>query len=117
MIIGSGVSSIYASIYTDRGIRNNGDSTQQLYIYGTVISGNTIGTSAVASSAICPDFLPPSCTPEQKKRYDLNFLRIGPLPTSLALGLGGRHADHPLVIEYDPRLTTDLPPGFRKVTR
>lgn len=116
VIIGSGVSSIYASIYTDRGIRNDGDSTQQLYIYGTVISGNTIGTSAVASSSSpCPDFLRPSCTPEQKKQYDLNFLRIGPKTPSA--GLSGRHADHPLVIEYDPRLTTDLPPGFRKVTR
>lgn len=116
MIIGSGVSSIYASIYTDRGIRNDGDSTQQLYIYGTVISGNTIGTSAVASSSSpCPDFLRPPCTPEQKRQYDLNFLRIG--PEDLSSGLGGRYTDHPLVIEYDPRLTTDLPPGFRKVTR
>mgnify|MGYP003521860449 FL=1 len=111
MKIDGGVQAIYASIFTDHGIKASASSDKQLYIYGTLISGNTIGTTAKLANTVCPDFLP-SCTEQQKKDYDLNFLRLG--SSNLVAPL---YPEYSLVIEYNPKLTSDPPPGFKKIAR
>ncbi|MCA9378275.1 hypothetical protein KC711_05265 [Candidatus Peregrinibacteria bacterium] len=114
---------INASIFTDRGlyainasgnaISDSDRSSNQLYIFGTLISGNTVGTSAQSANEICPDFLGKNnCTPEQKRQYDLNFLRTG--PNSVVVS---EYPEYPVVIRYNPKLTSDPPPGFKKMTR
>lgn len=119
---------IYASIFTDKwlyAVKTDGSliddssrSNNQLYIFGTLISGNTVGTSAQSASEICPDFLGKNnCTPEQKKQYDLNFLRTGPNSHSAWIGSRTDLQVYPVVIEYNPKLTSDPPPGFKKMTR
>ena len=115
---------IQASIFTDRGlyaidsgnlITDSNRSSNQLYIFGTLISGNTVGTSAQsANGGACPDFLPKTCSPDQKKQYDLNFLRTGPSPGSVVVS---EYPEYPVVIRYNPKLTSDPPPGFKKMTR
>lgn len=109
--IDSGVQTIYASIFTDHGIKASASSDKQLYIYGTLISGNTIGTTAKLANTVCPDFLT-SCTEQQKKDYDLNFLRSGSSNPVAPLS-----SEYSLVIEYNPKLTSDPPPGFKKIAR
>lgn len=96
-------------------IDDSSRSSNQLYIFGTLISGNTVGTSAQSSSEICPDFLGKSnCTPEQRKQYDLNFLRTGPSPGNVVVS---EYPEYPVVVRYNPKLTSDPPPGFKKMTR
>lgn len=110
VIINDNVQKIYASIFTDKWVKaSSAPSDKQLYIYGTLISGNTIGTTAKLANTVCPDFLP-NCTEQQKKDYDLNFLR------SWAAGASS-YPEYSLVIEYNPKLTSDPPPGFKKMTR
>ncbi len=118
---------IQASIFTDRGlyaidsgnpITDSNRSSNQLYIFGTLISGNTVGTSAQSTSEICPDFLGKNnCTPEQRKQYDLNFLRTGPTSFASAISSEPDLNVYPVVIRYNPKLTSDPPPGFKKIAR
>lgn len=119
---------VYASIFTDHGlyaidggspITDSNRSNNQLYIFGTLISGNTVGTSAQSTSEICPDFLGKNnCTPEQRKQYDLNFLRTGPTNFASDIEFTRTHLrEYPVVIEYNPKLTSDPPPGFKKIAR
>ncbi len=118
---------IQASIFTDRGlyaidsgnlITDSNRSSNQLYIFGTLISGNTVGTSAQsANGGACPDFLPKTCSPDEKKRYDLNFLRTGPTSFASAISSEPDLNVYPVVIRYNPKLTSDPPPGFKKIAR
>lgn len=45
----------------------------QLYIFGSLISYNTIG-GARANPVTCPAVIP-SCTQDNAQKYDLNYLR------------------------------------------
>ena len=123
--ITSAVQSIQASIFTNKWlyaidstgspIDDSSRSSQQLYIFGTLISGNTVGTSAQsANGGACPDFLPKTCSPDQKKQYDLNFLRTGPSSGNVVVS---EYPEYPVVIRYNPKLTSDPPPGFKKIAR
>lgn len=47
----------------------------------------------------------------RKKEYDLNFLRLGSNNPVTP------YQDYSLVIEYNPKLTSDPPPGFKKIVR
>jgi hypothetical protein len=111
VIIGDNVTRINASIFTNKWVKSIGDPiNKQLYIYGTLISGNTIGTTAKLANTVCPDFFGTSCSETDKKAYDLNFLR------SWATGASS-YPEYSLVIEYNPKLTSDPPPGFKKIAR
>jgi len=50
------------------------DLTDQLYIYGTVFSENTVGWSR-KSPAECPYYQNSGCTQELAQKYDFNYLR------------------------------------------
>ena len=80
----------------------------QLYIYGSVISNNTLGDAA---AHICPYYVTPACTTTaDAKQYDLEEMRSdyittpGTTATSLT---AGTYPAIPLIIEYDMRIQSD----------
>ncbi len=98
----------------------------QLFIQGTLISRNTIGGSRqtpveypeTRSYASCAEN---SATETQKcaERFDLNYMRNFAVNGSGAILNGGTRAnqtegvsDAAFLIKYDPRIQTNIPPGF-----
>jgi hypothetical protein len=139
--IDPGVTQIHANIYTDKSLISynwtiefdwlNTISSQlknQLYIYGSVFSENTIWWSR-ASTPICPYYVQKSiCTDEEAQKYDLNFLRryylkdtdndwIWDTPawwpsTKKVFSFWSNLFSYPLIIEYNPKIQTTPPPLF-----
>ena len=82
-----GVTNIDAAIYADRalisydGSEMGGDTRathlkNQLLIYGSVLSENTLGGSLKPSELKCPYFVPTgACDLATARKYDLNYLR------------------------------------------
>lgn len=105
----------------------NGDKTDlnnQLLIKGTLITHNTIGGSRqnpidfpVTVDETCGSLNDGSMNQECAERYDLNYIRNFVTSGSTALN-GGSFANPqptsnaPFVIEYDPRIQTNIPPAF-----
>jgi hypothetical protein len=96
-------------------------SSNQLYIQGSLISRNTIGW-ATQDSALCV-YGESSCTFSQAVRYDLNYFRVTPASrspvapdttsTTRAYGDDTTNLDtYSIIIERDPRISTDPPPGW-----
>lgn len=124
------VTQIKANIYTDKSLISYNWTDEldwsttftqlknQLYIYGSVFSENTIWWSR-ASTPVCPYYVAKaSCDLDTAQKYDLNYLRryylksdwnpawwVTPVKTwSLK--------QYPLIIEYNPKLQTTPPPLF-----
>lgn len=109
----------------------------QLYIYGSILSHNTIGGSR-KNPVLCPIFVT-TCTDVESQKYDLNYLRryylykwqpFGGVATKLIGGgnisniswdpllqkkynnISDDLAKYPIIIEYDKRLLVNPPVGF-----
>ncbi len=92
-----------------------GNTDQQLYVHGSVTSRNTLSGS-LEDPKRCPFFIQ-SCDDAEAKRYDLTVLRDAfvsydadnlaesPLASSTYSGSS-------IIIEYDPRIIQDPPPGM-----
>lgn len=122
--ISSNVKNIYASLVAEWSIYS-GDSASalyndtkakvtnlpanQLYIYGMVISRNTIGWSTT-STVTCP-YTEATCDRDTAIKYDLNYFRTYDKDTTNG-SLKIWYDDYSLIIEYDPLVLTDPPPGI-----
>jgi hypothetical protein len=132
--IGESVKKIYTSLiaewslYSGEGVLPNKyyNDTQakvinlpanQLYIYGNLISRNTIGwsTTAVVALGACPyNATVTSCDRETAIRYDLNYFRnFDGDPTHRYDPLKSTYDAFSVIIEYDPRIVSDPPLGIR----
>lgn len=130
--INPSVRDIHASMFVDRSILSYNGSVldgntsatvleNQLYIYGSIFSENTIGTSR-STVPVCPFHVPStSCTREEAQAYDFNYLR------RYFINAGGDPSwwesvkrwntdtslrDYPLIIEYNPSIQSSPPPLF-----
>ena len=126
------VTDIHASIFADRSLVSYDGSNildwstsldtlrHQLYIYGSIFSENTIGTSR-SVTPVCPFYIPTaSCTREQAQAYDFNYIRryfvnandeTSWLQSQWTLDRSDLR-DFPFVIEYNPSIQTLAPPLF-----
>jgi hypothetical protein len=150
--INPSVTDIHAVLYADRALLSyNGTSeldgstpasqlANQIYIYGSLFSENTIGWSSSASP-ICPFYVSQaSCDVNTAKKYDLNYLRkyILVQPTDAGwLPVGPKQPQYgaaesymgdssntntpttkpanqkyPFIIEYNPLIQQTPPPFF-----
>lgn len=113
--IHSGVTDIHATLIAEASISSSGSN--QLYIYGTVVSNNTLGWAS-RSPLECPYFDNQTCPLSKAKQYDFETLRNDYLLLADKTGHIGmaltaqRFADTALIIEYDPRIQWDPPPGL-----
>jgi hypothetical protein len=84
----------------------------QLYIYGNLISRNTIGW-ALKDIPSCP-YTIADCTYDIAIRYDLNYFRSydrQPIHKSDSTG----YDEYSVIIERDSRSITDPPPGMKNI--
>lgn len=96
---------------------------KQLYVYGTIISQNTIGGASVPGQPVCPT-LSLLCNDQIATHYDLEHMRyyrdtvadapISPLPRSAAQ-LSDHDKKASFIIEYNPSILQDPPPWLRVV--
>ncbi len=125
---------------TEIGVGNITTLKNQLYIYGSIVSENTIGWSRM-SPIKCPSLLNVSCTTSAiAQSYDLNYLRRyyifggSPFGNAKIIGWGtcsssicsgfqanliqkfttpnDSLAQYPVIIEYNPLIRTSPPVGF-----
>ncbi len=87
----------------------------QLYIYGSVLSHNTIGGGTRDGSAICPytqTDIYGGCTYDTAIPYDWNYFRAyrNPGSTTRAYTKTPLLDAYSVVIEYDSRVLSDPPP-------
>lgn len=68
--IAPNVKIIQAGIFSEKSIQSSGNN--QLYIFGTLISANTMGDT---TAQICPYHHMGACTEGDAKSYDLEYLR------------------------------------------
>lgn len=122
------------------GIGNIGILKNQLHIFGSIVSENTLGGSRM-NPIQCPSLLNLPCTSAgEAQKYDLNYLRryyiYNSQPFGWAKVIGGATctamvctwfdanlikkftspseelAKYPVIIEYNPLIRTDPPIGF-----
>ncbi len=136
ILIDTDVTDIHAIIYTNRSILSSSNGTDildgttdasvlanQLYIYGSVFSENTIGWSK-KTPLQCPFYLESIACSNQHlaQSYDLNYLRRFYVYDSDNDGVadttsGSRSSslaspqDYPMIIEYNPQVQV-TPPAF-----
>ncbi|MBC7498344.1 hypothetical protein H7170_01750 [Candidatus Gracilibacteria bacterium] len=125
---------------TEIGVGNITTLKNQLYIYGSIVSENTIGGSRM-NPLRCPSLLDVACTDVSvAQKYDFNYLRryylFGGAPFGNAKVIGGGTctsttcsgfqpnliqkfntpiqdlAAYPVIIEYNPLIRTSSPVGF-----
>lgn len=130
----------YSDILGEIGVGDITTLKNQLYIYGSIVSENTIGGSRM-SPLRCPSLINTTCaTINEAQKYDLNYLRryylFGGSPFGNAKVIGGGTcttilcsgfqanmiqkfttptedlARYPVIIEYNPRIRTTPPIGF-----
>ncbi len=140
--IDSGVSYIKATMYADKSLISYDGTNEldwntsfsvlqnQLYIYGSVFSENTIWWSR-SDPLKCPYYVKTTCTMEEAQKYDLNYLRsyyIQDTNNNLIIDSGDFPAwwgssyfnstspnyKYPVVIEYNPLIQTNPSILFRK---
>ncbi|MCH8518937.1 hypothetical protein LAT59_04210, partial [Candidatus Gracilibacteria bacterium] len=126
------VTDIHASMFVDRsiisydGVELDGNTSanilrHQLYIYGSVFSENTIGTSRSAD-VLCPFYVPTSsCNQVTAQKYDFNYLRryfinrngdASGSESSKRSSADISLRDYPVIIEYNSNIQTSPPPLF-----
>lgn len=91
----------------------------QLYIKWSVISHNTIGGAyGKTSGYVCP-YIEPNCTSSKAIKYDFNYFRDFQKTDSGAVLFRGydndTYDDYSIIIEYDPNLIADPPPGIAEI--
>ena len=88
----------------------------QLYIKGTTASYNTIGGSSKDGGAVCPAFMKnpnDPCTYDTALPYDWNYFRAYDPTNSARRAYPNSSKDaYSTIIEYDPRILQDPPPGL-----
>lgn len=108
------------------GTSDPADFSDQLYIYGSVFSENTIGW-ARSIPRECPYYVAICDTAQTAERYDLNYLRRYVLedhdsdpgtPDIPAFGWqssrwSGIYREYPLIIEYNSLIQSSPPPLFK----
>jgi hypothetical protein len=101
---------------------------RQLYIYGTIISNNTIGWYSIdniSQKNYCPYNISP-CSNNTALTYDYNHFRDFDPDVANAVQLRGYqppwlsapsdiYDTYSLVIERDPRIVSDPPPGLERM--
>ncbi len=103
-----------ASSYIDTSILNI--PINQLYVKGIIASRNTIG-GAAREVPICPVSLP-LCSEEIARKYDFNYFRnfvSGDETFNFTHRAYTRSTDmdtYSFIIEYEPRMLSDPPPGL-----
>ena len=104
--------------YTSSGIWNTPQN--QLYIRGLLASKNTIGGSQ-QSPPVCPVLIV-GCNDTNVQAYDWDYFRnYDPAQVTIQGSLPPERSsiakikDAPMIIEYDPHILTDPPPGFREM--
>lgn len=125
---------------TEIGATNISILKNQLHIYGSLVSYNTIGGSR-ANPVQCPNISVSNCTEIDAQKYDLNFLRryylVNGKPFGNAKVIGGETvnasenvtdnnsdliqkftktsdelAKYPVIIEFNPAIIGNPPLGF-----
>ncbi len=108
------------------GTSDPADFSDQLYIYGSVFSENTIG-GARSIPRECPYYVAICDTAETAEKYDLNYLRRyiledhdnNPATADIPANSwqtsrwSGAHREFPLVIEYNSLIQSSPPPLFK----
>lgn len=119
MIISGDQNQYYTDSLNSRIIMKN-----QLYIYGTVISQNTIGWASVPWDPICPSMVS-VCDDKIATYYDLEHFRYyrvdtpdssvsNPLPRSAA-SLSALDKKAGFIIEYNPNILSNPPPWLSNI--
>lgn len=86
----------------------------QLYIFWSVISRNTIGWSAKSPNPVCP-FTENNCTYSNSYKYDWNYFRSYDPLNAWSTGSDKSGYDgYSIIIESDTRITWDPPPWLRQ---
>ncbi len=86
---------------------------RQLYVFGSIISHNSLGGSTPqgGSTYVCP-YIEVNCTRQTAIRYDFNYFRDYQKNPAKRGYIDSRFDDWSLVIEYNPLLVRDPPPGL-----
>jgi hypothetical protein len=106
----------YIDSYIDHGVWNI--PTNQLYIKWLLISKNTIGWAQQIPPK-CPVLI--NCTPTSAEVYDFNFFRTydptEPIQRSIpsSLWTDTRFDKAAIVVDYDPNILWDPPPGLLNI--
>ena len=92
---------------------------KQLYVYGSIISLNTIGWASIPGAPVCPQSID-ACSGSVPLRYDFEHFRYyrGASPAPLARSAAGLSIEDKkasFIIEYDSRITTNPPPGLAPI--
>lgn len=107
---------VHATLIAENYIESSGDN--QLYIYGSIVSNNTIG-GASKSPVECPYFVA-TCDLAKAKLYDLEYFRNPYLDLTDKTGhtasstTAQHYPDVSMIIEYDSRVQQDPPPGLKQ---
>ena len=100
-----------ANLYNDTISKLTTLPKNQLYIYGSVVSRNTIGGSA-RTPVSCP-FIEATCSYASALKYDWNYFRSYDTVTVNRSDKAG-YDDYSIVIEYDTRMLENAPPGMSR---
>ena len=86
---------------------------RQLYVYWSLISHNTIGWSTPGDgiSFVCP-YVEVNCTRDTAIRYDLNYFRDYQKDPQKRGYPTAAYDDWSIVIDYNPAVIQDPPPGL-----
>lgn len=84
----------------------------QLYIYGSVISHNTIGGSTI-NNVVC-GYTESNCNTETSMTYDLNYWRAYDGDIAQHESLPG-YDKYSVIIEHNPNTLSDPPPGLENL--
>lgn len=146
------VTDIHANIYADRSMLNYSNGVEipgsevdsalanQLYIYGSVFSENTIGGASDVHDLSCPFYISDACSESLAKKYDFNYLRryilVSEIDTNghntwlmypnynaaeaYMWNISNQDTNtqkpwyrvYPLIIEYNPAVQSSPPPLF-----
>ena len=98
-----------SSIYNDTPLKLIGLPRNQLYIYGSILSRNTLWWSS-KNPIICP-FTETNCTYDTALKYDWNYFRTFDKNLPNQSDKSG-YDDYSIIIETDPRVILDPPPGI-----
>lgn len=107
ILIYEDVTDVSASLFPEHALMSTWSN--QLYIYGSLISANTLGTALFWR---CPYYVNPCIDPE---KYDLATLRsyTGTISWNPASSLTAlKYPTISLIVDYDMRLQIDPPSGF-----
>ncbi len=103
------------SLYNDSKSKVSNLPANQLYIFWTMSSRNTIGGSAeieTGGNGSCP-YLETNCNRETAIKYDLNYFRSYDKDPLRRAFKNDSLDNYSVIIESDPRMIKDAPPGLK----